>query len=347
MPKALADLEELGVLSEMQAAGRSFAGIAYVAGKKRAEARFPTVPGRHDQGLGVARETLDLALVERAESLPGVTLHQETRVNGFRTQDGRVVAVKTDHGELPCEVLVAADGRTSLLRRRAGLEGPAPARPRGALVGRLEVEGRFSEVVEVHLLDRGECYLTPVGAGQLQVALCLEDSAMQEIHGDSEGTLRRYMESSPALAELLSRSHLVGKIRGVGKLSVAATRPSSQGLFLAGDAAGFLDPVTGEGTSLALADTRVLAPLVRELVEGAPLAEVERAYQRGIAIHRRQVGALTHLVLALVRFPRVAHFMVARLQRRPRIFARLVAVAAGLSDFHEVQVGEVLSVLVP
>jgi 2-polyprenyl-6-methoxyphenol hydroxylase-like FAD-dependent oxidoreductase len=214
-------------------------------------------------------------------------------------------------------------------------------------VAALEVEGPLPEVVEVHLLDRGECYLTPVGSGRIQVALCLEDSAMQEIQGDSEGTLTRYLKSSSPLSELLARSQILPGVRGVGRLSVASRRASTQGIFLAGDAAGFLDPVTGEGTSLALADTRVLAPLLAEFVSGSPLEAIEESYQSGIAVHRRQVGLLTHLVLGLVKYPAVARFAVARLARRPRLFERLVAVAAGLSGFDEVRFGEVASILVP
>lgn len=346
MPKALADLEELGVLGRVRARGTSFAGIAYVSGSRRAEARFPRGGADHDQGLGVPRSDLDRALVEQAGQTPGVTLHLGTRVNGFRLRDGRVRAVCTDRGELPCTALVGADGRHSLVRRRAGLDAPAPARSRSALVASLEVEGPLPEVVEVHLLDRRECYLTPVGGGQVQVALCLEKSASKEIGGDPEGALEAAL-ASPSLVGLASRSRRVGPVQAVGRLSVGARKPADQGIFLAGDAAGFLDPVTGEGVSLALGDTRVLAPLLAELAGGAELSEIQRRYARDFAPPRRQVAFLTHLVLALVRFPSVAHFVVGRLARRPALFRRLVAVAAGLGEFHDLRLREAAAVLVP
>lgn len=348
MPKALEDLAELGVLEVAEATGQRFAGIAYVCGTHRAEARFPATPGRIDHGLGVSRELLDQAMLERAGSMPGVQLHEETRVNGFRMERGRVRAVCTDRGELPCDVLVGADGRSSLVRRRAGLDGAAPCRPRGALVGRLlGIEGPLPEVVEVHVVPGAEVYLTPVGQGRVQVVVCLEAAALPALAGDGAGAFRRLLGGSPATAALLARAQGMGEVRAVARLSVGARQVASQGIFLAGDAAGFLDPVTGEGTSLALSDTRWLAPLLEELAAGRPLPEVEAAYARAIRGERRQVAVLTHLVLALLRYPWLAGAAIQRLERRPELFRRLVAIAAGLSGFDQVRPAEVLSVLVP
>ena len=133
----------------------------------------------------------------------------------------------------------------------------------------------------------------------------------------------------------------------VGKLGARAAAVTRDGLFLAGDAAGFLDPVTGEGTSLAFSDTRALAPALVAAAEGIPWPEVERMYAQAMAGPRTQVAVLTQLVLALSRFRSLSRFALRRLAAKPALLSRLVAVAAGMGSFQDVRLGEALSLLLP
>lgn len=346
MPKAVEDLADLGVLGALREASGTFQGIAWVTPDARAEARFPELEGHVGVGLGVPRERLDLVLLERAAATPGVTVHQGVGVTRAVRRDGRVAAVETDAGELACDALVAADGRRSGLRRAAGLDRPPRTRPRAALVAAFDVEGPAQEVVEVHILPAGEAYLTPTGPGRLQVALCEEADALRDAGADPEGALRRRLAQGPGTAHLLE-APLASEVRVVAQLGARASTVAAGGLFLAGDAAGFLDPVTGEGTSLAFSDTRALAPALVAAAEGLPWSQVERMYAQAMAGPRTQVAVLTHLVLALSRFRGLSGFALRRLARRPALLARLVAVAAGMGSFQDVRLGEALSLLLP
>lgn len=348
MPKAVEDLAELGVLGALRQASGAFHGIAWVTPDTRAEARFPELSGGVgvSVGLGVPRELLDVTLVEAAAATPGVQVHQGVGVLRAVRRDGRVVAVETDLGELPCHALVAADGRRSRLRVAAGLDRPPRTRPRAALVAALEVDGPPSPLVEVHILPFGEAYLTPTGPGRLQVALCLEADALRDVAKDPEAALRRHLALGTETARLAD-APLASEARVVAQLGARAAAVTEDGLFLAGDAAGFVDPVTGEGTSLAFSDTRALAPALVAAAEGMSWPQAEQMYRRAMAGPRRQVAALTHLVLGLSRFRGLADFALRRLARRPALLGRLVAVAAGLGSFRDVRLGEALSLLVP
>lgn len=346
MPKAVEDLADLGVLGALREASGIFRGVAWVRGADRAEARFPALPGFVGVGLGVPRERLDTTLVRRARETPGVTVHEGVGIRRARLHRGRVVAVETDRGDLPCAALVAADGRRSRLRAAAGLDRPPRTRPRVALVAALRVPGPPPPVVEVHLLPSGEAYLTPTGADRVQVALCEDAGTLRTEARDPEGALRRRLALTPGTAHL-REAPLCGRVRVVGRLGARAASVAANGLFLAGDAAGFLDPVTGEGTSLAFSDSRALAPALIAAAEGRPWPEVERMYTRAMAGPRAQVAGLTHLVLALSRNPVVAGFALRRLAAKPALLSRLVAVAAGMGSFRDVRPSEALSLLLP
>lgn len=346
MPKAVEDLAALGVLGALREVSGTFHGIAWVTDDARAEARFPELPGHVGVGLGIPRERLDTVLVEQAAVTPGVRIHMGVGIQEVLRRDGRVVAVRTEQGELPCDAVVAADGRRSRLRAAAGLDRPPRTRPRAALVAALEIDGPAPEVVEVHILPAGEAYLTPTGPGRLQVALCEEADALKDAAGDPEGALRRRLAMGKGTAHLAD-APLASEVRAVGRLGARAAAVTAGGLFLAGDAAGFLDPVTGEGTSLAFSDSRALAPALVAAAEGMPWPEVERMYARAMAGPRNQVAALTHLVLAVSRFRGLAGMALRRAARRPALLSRLVAVAAGMGSFQDIRLGEALSLLVP
>ncbi len=347
MPKSLVHLEDLGVLHSVQPKGARFHGIAYVTPQDRAEAHFPQGRGAHSHGLGIARSVLDFALVERAQSLPSVSVHQNVAVKSALLAEGRVVAAQTDKGDFACDFLVAADGRMSRLRKQAGLEAPSPVRTRGALVTRLRVLATKPSVVEVHLLPEGEAYITPTGEGWLQVVLCLEKSALDKLNGDPETAFRNHFQANATLRALLDQVIEQEPIRCVGKLSGAAKALAQNGLFLVGDAAGFLDPVTGEGTSLALADSAALALALEQFAAGASLPQVETFYAKEAAKERFQVQALTTGILTLFRYRPFAAWIIRRFQRHPALLKRLVAVAAGLGSFQEIQLREAMGILLP
>ncbi len=69
---------------------------------------------------------------------------------------------------------------------------------------------------------------------------------------DPESALRIELEADPALRDRFAGARLVRPPVVLGPLAVDVTGDSVDGLLLAGDAAGFIDPMTGDGLSFAL-----------------------------------------------------------------------------------------------
>ena len=95
-------------------------------------------------------------------------------------------------------------------------------------------------------------------------------------------------------------------------------------MFLAGDAAGFLDPLTGDGMSDAFTAARALAGIVasgRENPEGAYARWERGQWRRRVFVNR--------LALTLTGSGTLARRALRRLQRRPVTLDRLLEVNDG------------------
>jgi flavin-dependent dehydrogenase len=284
MPSAVADLTALGVALE----GHRIDGIRYVDGQRRSEARFRAGPG-----LGVRRTTLHGALRDEVAQAAIPTIEAAVR---------HVV----DHGDHlvvdgePARFLIAADGLHSPVRRLMGLHGAPTSYRRYGLRFHAEL-APWSTFVEVHWAGSGEAYVTPVGDGLVGVALL---SAQRRPFADLIGDF-------PTLVERLA-DQPVSRVRGAGPLRQRARRHVSGRVLLVGDAAGYVDALTGEGIALGLAQARAA---VSAVVSQNP-ARYEADWRR---LTRRH-DLLTHGLLTATRAPALRARIVALADRLPRVF---------------------------
>ncbi len=275
-----------------------FRGIRYVDGAAVAEARFA---GGH--GLGVRRTALHRALVRRAEQL-GVRLDWGVRAVGLRAGE-----LETSSGTCRADWLVGADGLGSRVRRWSGLEGGRAARRRRTGIRRHFRVAPWTDLVEVHWTDDCEAYVTPVSPTETGVAILWSGRA----HGFAEG-----LERFPALAGRLEGAPAASVDRGAGPFGRRARAVRKGRLALVGDAAGYLDAITGEGLALGFHQADALA----EAIYAGDLTRYERAFRKLIALP----FTLIRLLLFAERHPSIRRRMVRTLAREPEIFARLLAI---------------------
>jgi flavin-dependent dehydrogenase len=155
---------------------------------------------------------------------------------------------------------------------------------------------------------------------------------MAEAAGDVEGFFRRSLRSRwPRLAERLDRARLVERPRVIGPLAVEARALVAPGALLVGDAAGFYDPFTGEGITLALRTSQIAARVAGEaLAAGDSIAVLSaplQAYERSRRAATRDKFRFNRLLQIAVGWPDAANFMARRLARRPDLADRLVGIA--------------------
>jgi flavin-dependent dehydrogenase len=288
MPGAVADLAALGI----DPVGHRLAGIRYLGGGRRADAPF-----RHGDGRGVRRTTLHRAMTD-AVAEAGIKVVQRA-VGEVEHHSDHVLV----DGE-PAAYLVAADGLHSPVRRMLGLDRPVEGRRRFGLRVHVEMEP-WTPFVEVHWSARSEAYVTPVADELVGVAILTERQAPFE----------QLLAEHPLLRERIGRRPL-SRTRGAGPLRQRSTQRVAGRVLLVGDAAGYVDALTGEGIAIGLAQARAA---VAAVVAGRP-ERYEAAYTR---IGRRH-ELLTQALLSSSRIPLVRRRIVPLAARLPRVFAGVV-----------------------
>jgi flavin-dependent dehydrogenase len=327
MPHGVSALAALGVLDDvLRTQPGRFTGISWQVGEVAAVGRFPG--GR--AGLGVRRGRVDAAL-HAACRRDGVDLREGIRVRHLSGEAGDRV-VHTDAGPLRCRAVVAADGLHSPIRRQLGLQAPPRGRVRyGARVHvALRPGTPDRDLVEVFSGEGGELYLTPTGPGEVNVALLLERDAARALGAGREDAFWSLVRAFPPVRERLAGATAVSALRVVGPLRQAATTPVADGVLLVGDAAGFLDAITGEGMSLGLAGAALASRVLSAGLRTNRLRAVDlSAYASGLARSSRDQLWLTGLLLWGIRHRTLAQRVVANLARHPDLFGRILAVNTG------------------
>jgi 2-polyprenyl-6-methoxyphenol hydroxylase-like FAD-dependent oxidoreductase len=319
MPSGLRVLEKLGVLPHLDADGFApLRGIRYVLEDgTAAEAELPA-----RGGLGIRRLALEAALVARARALGIPLLERRAARSHHRTPAGLVV--DTDAGALEGRLFVAADGLASPTREREGIGDTRPARRRFGLRRHFAL-APWSSLVEVHFSaprEQLEAYVTPVGPRRVGVALLWTDGALAP-----PITFEALLSRFPRLEARVRDASPDSAPRGAGPLVHRAHRVVGPRLALLGDAAGSVDPITGEGLALGLGCAQALAALAPEaLRQGASVASLG-GYQRFFAREYRRCALLSRSVLAVAERPALRHLLVSLLARQPWALRAVLATA--------------------
>jgi flavin-dependent dehydrogenase len=292
MPHTLAHLDRLGVT----AAGRPLRGIRYVDGDRRVDAPFSAGAGR-----GVRRTVLHAALWHAAEAAGVKLVHGEL---GEVTQDGESVCA----GGFEARYLAAADGLHSPIRHALGLALPSPGPRRWGIRRHVEM-APWTDSVEVHWADGAEAYVTPVADDCVGIAIL-------------SGTRGGFDSHFAAFAELRDRvrDHAHGRDRAAGPLRQNVRTRAAGRVLLVGDAAGYIDALTGEGMGLAFG----AAELAVNCVVGERTEDYDREWRKMTRRYRALTAGLLHA--STRRWLRAG--IVPAAQTLPHVFGKLVNVLA-------------------
>ena len=288
MPPTLVALDALGVA---RPPGIPFAGIRYLEGATSGAARFSLGPG-----LGVRRTALHGALRQRAQAL-GVQWIQD-RVERWTEGDDWI-----ETNGVRARWMIAADGLQSSIRERLGLSLP-PGLPDRLGVRRHFTVAPWSEFVDVHWRERAEAYVTPVGPETVGIGFLFYPDAVPPGPGTPHD---RLLTLFPEISERLGPP--CTSVAGAGPFVKRLSSRHRGRVLLVGDAAGYMDPLTGEGIRLGL-DTAQAA--VACILANAP-ERYERAWRRATWRYRW----LTRALLRLRSRPWLRQRLVGTVSRRP------------------------------
>jgi geranylgeranyl reductase family protein len=333
-PRAWSVLEAFGAAERVRALGpHPLRGMALTASDgTRFEGRYPM---SQPPGFALRRLVLDATLVEHARAL-GVEVREGTRVTALSREEERVEGVVVDAPggpiSLSARVVVGADGRNSRVAASLGLRRPHRWLRRFAVRGYWEGMQGLGDHGEMHVGGGGYCGVAPLSPTLANVAFVLDPEALAGARGDLEGFYRRSIRARwPRLGERLAHGRLLEPPRAVGPLAVDARALTRGGAVLVGDAAGFFDPFTGEGVTLALRSAELaseaISAALHERNAAAAASRRLEGYTRARHRETRDKFRFNRLVQLAVAWPEAGNRLARRLARRPDLADRLVGIA--------------------
>ncbi len=302
-PRGVQVLADLGLSAPDAGQGSDLLAV----GPSGRRSRLPAFTGRTYPGHGIIVPRLALDHALRGAALEAGAVPVRARITAVEAGgDGRVNAVISRDGQrLAGEAIIAADGALSPVARLAGMLDPETAQWGFAIRAYVPAEVPLPLLV---LLDASPWRIYP-GYGWLFPG---EDGQANVGIGVGLGSARKQASLRGDLAWLVAllgqRGDLSGDARpgpvigGWLRMGGTGTPPAAGNVLLAGDAAGLINPLQGEGIGPAMVSARLAA----EAVLAGP-ARAGLAYTEAIeAAFGRYMAGASALQSALLRRPRAA-----------------------------------------
>lgn len=271
-PGTLSILDRLGIAGPVRQRAMAVTGMN-ISGPNGARIAASYPDGV--RGAALTRRELDILLVEAATAAgatfePGVIV----RAPLITTDTSRIIGVRVaasgDDRDVHARVVIAADGRHSKIAFGMGLTHYASSPRRWAFGAYfIDVDG-LSTHGEMHIRPDGYIGIAPLPGDVVNVCVVRElRNTFRAQRVNTEEIVEHAVREDPVLRERFARARQVSDVTSLGPLAVDCKSVGYPGLLLAGDAAGFIDPMTGDGMRFALRGGELAAEAaLQELTTG-------------------------------------------------------------------------------
>ena len=268
-------------------------------------------------GRTIPRRLLDARLAQAAVEA-GTLLVEGTRVRSVEWPDGLKPRVVADGLKVTAQLVILADGSHAPVTRRLGLVREIPEMI--AVRRYFASDAGPADRLEIHFepdVIPGYIWLFPEGDGLVNVGAGAFTWRVRRDGVSLREILARFVADPRATEGRLARAEPVGPVRGHPlRMRLGGTRTHAERVLVAGDAAGLVNPLSGEGIASALesgelAATYALAALEVGDFSARALASYSRALEARYGADRR---AARFLRLALS-VPRLLNRVFRNLRR--------------------------------
>ena len=267
--------------------------------------------------VGLDRSRLDPGLVDLARAA-GADVREGVAVRSVDS-DGQITLASGSG--FHARVVVGADGLRSIVARDAGVARRPPLGNRSALTFHV-VDPRPETMRDARMIafDGGYVGLAPVPGGRVNVGIVLASRSWRDrLRTDGASAVAADVMAGipPADDDPVPwrAPEICDEIVGAAPVGSRVARRAGPGWLLIGDAAGFLDPFTGEGLQRALRTAAIATDAIDRFLGGDAAALA--AYDRAVARRTRGKDLVSLVVQAFLEVPDAFELVARHLAGRP------------------------------
>ncbi len=221
---------------------------------------------RRHTAFQVDRAEYDKILLDHARRM-GCVVREETTVRQVvREGDGVQNLVLEDGGEIRAKYYVDCSGHSGILRRAMGVDAEYPTSLQNIAIWDYWQNAEWAvnigvggTRVQVMSVSYGWIWFIPLGPTRTSIGLVIPAKYYKESGRRPEELYREAVCSDPVISQLIAKATSEDKLSTTRDWSFLASRLSGENWFLAGESAGFADPILAAGMTLAHMGARDVA----------------------------------------------------------------------------------------
>ncbi len=289
LPAIMPILEEMKVWDEIEAQGfpiktgamyrwgsdPGYWRLDFLVGEKFVENPRPEkmTGQRRKTTFHVERAIYDKVLLDHAERT-GVEVRQGVKVVEILREGDRVTGLRLESGEtVEATYYVDASGHAGTLRRSMGVQVDEPTKLKNIAIWNYWKNDEWAQTVNkggirarILSVGYGWIWYLPISANRSSIGLVTHAEYFKSTGKKPEELYGQALSDEPFLAKLLENAERIGSISTTKDWSFSAERLSGENWFLAGESAGFADPILAAGMTLTHVGSRELAYTLKALL---------------------------------------------------------------------------------
>jgi flavin-dependent dehydrogenase len=255
-----------------------------------------------DHAYQVTRGDFDKVLLDHAAEC-GAEVHEETSVDQVRfSKDDVELGVRSNGSSrsIRARYLIDASGRASVLGRQFKIKKTYNHLQKLSIFAHYDGVWRAEGIdgtltVLIRAIDRW-FWLIPLTTERTSIGVVLDSEIFRNSKLSAEDFLEQALAEQPIIAKRMTNARRVSQVYVEADFSYRSTRLHGDRWLLAGDAAGFIDPIFSSGVFLAVFSGEQCADVLNEVFDHPRKAKrlfavYERAVNRAMDIYLRFVNA--------------------------------------------------------
>ncbi len=307
-------LEELNLQSLLVGYPQIFGMKLFSPNSQIVNTRFPN----NEFGHALKRERFDNEIIKLAES-NNVTFHFGIQIQSIKFEQDHI-SISDGVTHWKGHYLIGADGRQSIVGKWLNIAKKVTEQ-RVAIHTYLNARsGNKSSQGEMHIFHDGSyCGLNPVSEEVWNFSIVCNGSKMKK-YKSTEDLIKETIHGSKRLTELFDTATMSDKqsIKVTGKITnpIKSLGCVEKQVALVGDAAGFVDPLTGEGIYHALLTAKVFS---ESMAKHTSFSMALEQYQSIIkkSYHKKEI--VNYFFQWLIKHPRLCNGVASFLNLSPLI----------------------------